>query len=494
MTLRFSIELVEQFAAASRDLNPLHMSGGYARTTPFGNRVAHGACAVLASCGLFTPPPGCIPSALGVVFYQPLFPDVDYDARVSQISPERTVVSLMDGSAKVTGATFDFLPGAPPLVRLPRESAAPLTAARVMSAEDLGGAWESAGRYSPSAASYNAFLERAGVLRSAWGDALPVALMASSYLTGMELPGESAMYFKLAAEFPGGAFELPSEFQHQLTSYDPRWGMAKSRFRLFCGDSEWASGEMQAFLRPPRVGISAIAGAVSPEMASRFAGKVAIVVGASRGFGSSLALTLAAAGATVIALYARSSEDAERLRAAAEGLPGRVIPIQCDASDPAACSEIRQQALTQYGHVDWLICSAVTSLHALRIEPAAFERIEGFTRQGLALVLAPLTVFLDLLSESGGSVLVVSSQAVEDPPSVWPHYVALKCAVEGLTRVAAREYPKVSFCIARPAKLLTDLVNTPMGRSKAESSASAAARILSEAATASRPGEVCYVK
>jgi NAD(P)-dependent dehydrogenase (short-subunit alcohol dehydrogenase family) len=428
------------------------------------------------------------------VFYQPLFPDVDYDVRVSQISPERTVVSLTDGSTEVTRVTFDYLPGAPPLVLLPSEPSAPLPAARVLSAEQLAEAWATDGWYSPSASSYNAFLEMVGVLRPAWGDAIPVVLMATSYLTGMELPGESAMYFQLHAEFLGGSFELPSEFHQQLTSYDRRWGMVKSRFRFFCGKSVWASGELQAFLRPPRVGISSLAGALSPQLASRFADKVAIVVGASRGFGSSLALTLAGAGATVISLYAHSSEDAERLRDAAAGLSGKIIPSQCDASDPAACREIRQEVLTQHGRVDWLICSAIPSLQALRIEPAAFERIDRFTRQGFALVLAPLTSFLDLLSDSGGSVLLVSSQSVEDPPPIWPHYVALKCAVEGLTRVAAREYPKVSFCIARPTKLLTDLVNTPMGRSKAETPETAAARILSEAAIAARPGKVCYLK
>jgi NAD(P)-dependent dehydrogenase (short-subunit alcohol dehydrogenase family) len=144
--------------------------------------------------------------------------------------------------------------------------------------------------------------------------------------------------------------------------------------------------------------------------------------------------------------------------------------------------------------LDWLICSAAPPLQPLRVEPAAFERIDGFLRNGFELTLAPLTSFLDLLSDSGGSVLVVSSIAVEEPPAIWPHYVALKCAIEGLTRVAAAEYPKVSFCIARPTKLKTDLVNTPMGRMKAEDPSAAALRILSEAAAAGRPGKVCYLK
>jgi NAD(P)-dependent dehydrogenase (short-subunit alcohol dehydrogenase family) len=492
--MRFSHEVLECFADSSRDFSPLHMSGSYARTTAFGQRVVHGACAVLACCGSFTPPPGSLPSALRVVFYQPLFLDLDYDVNLSELSPRRSHVSVMDGSTQVMDITFDYLPGTPPVAALPNAPSAPLNVPRVVNEADLTGTWATDGWYGPGASNYLALLRALGIERTAWGDALPIALMATSYMTGMELPGERAMYFRLQAEFHDGPVELPSVFHQELTGYDRRWGMVKSRFHLSCGPGVWASGEIQAFLRPLRSGIEPFAGAVGPELAARFAGKIALVVGASRGLGSSLALTLAAAGATVIALYARSSEDAERLKAAAEGLPGHILLAQGDASDPAACREIRQQVLAAHGRLDWLVCSAVPSLQSLRIEAAAFERIDRFLRNGFALTLAPLTSFLDLLSESGGSVLLISSSAVEDPPPVWPHYVALKCAIEGLARVAAAEYRKVSFCIARPTKLNTDMVNTPTGRTKAESPSMAALRILSEAATAARPGEVCYLK
>jgi NAD(P)-dependent dehydrogenase (short-subunit alcohol dehydrogenase family) len=492
--MRFSQGILECFAAASRDYSPLHMSDSYARTTPFGQRVVHGACAVLACCGSLTPPPDCFPSAVRVVFYQPLFPDLDYELHVSEISPQRARVSIMDGSTQVVDITFDYLPGTPPVATLPGAAAAPLSLARAVNEADLTGAWATEGWYSPCGSNYLALLHALGIQRRAWGDALPIALMATSYMTGMELPGERAMYFRLEAEFPGGPVDLPSAFHQELTGYDQRWGLVKSRFRLTCGHRVWSSGEIQAFLRPSRPGIAPFAGAVGPEMAARFAGKIALAVGASRGFGSSLALTLAAAGATVVALYARSSEDAERLRQAAQGLPGQILPVQGDAADPVTCREIRQQVLALHGRLDWLVCSAVPSLQPLRVEAAAFERIDRFLRNGFALALAPLASFLDLLSESGGTVLLISSSSVEDPPAIWPHYVALKCAIEGLVRVSAAEYPKVSFCIARPTKLNTDMMNTPMGRTKAENPSAAALRILSEAVTAARPGEICYLK
>ena len=490
----FSNDTVERFADASRDFNPLHTSDVRARVTPFGRRVAHGACGVLASCGLFTPPPGCFPSALRVLFYQPPFLDLDYEPRIISISPQRTMVKLMDGSSEVMEITFEFLPGTPVLLAtLPGDPVAPRHTARALSETDLAPGLAYEGCYSPCTSSYEALLREFGVVRQAWGDALPIALMASSYLTGMEMPGERALYFQLNAVFSNVSFELPTAFRLELTDRDRR-GMVKSQFRFSSGDSVWSLGDMRALLLPPRAGIAPLAGPIPPEMADRFGGKVALIVGGSRGFGSCLALTLAAAGATVIVLYARSSEDAAQLQAAAAALPGQILPRQCDATDPAACCEVRQEVLARHGRLDWLVCSGVPPLQNLRVETAAFERIERFLMDGFALVLAPLSSFIDLLSQSSGSVLLISSSAVEDPPPVWPHYVALKCADEGLGRTTAAGYPKVSFCIARPTKLLTDLVNTPMGRANAENPCVAALRILSAAATQLQPGQVYYVR
>jgi NAD(P)-dependent dehydrogenase (short-subunit alcohol dehydrogenase family) len=97
---------------------------------------------------------------------------------------------------------------------------------------------------------------------------------------------------------------------------------------------------------------------------------------------------------------------------------------------------------------------------------------------------------LDLVDERRGWCVVISSSAVSSPPADWPHYVAAKHALEGLTQTVAREYPNVSFLVVRPPRLLTDLTNSPLGRNTAMRVAPVAAsvirRILGEAA----PGRV----
>jgi NAD(P)-dependent dehydrogenase (short-subunit alcohol dehydrogenase family) len=91
-----------------------------------------------------------------------------------------------------------------------------------------------------------------------------------------------------------------------------------------------------------------------------------------------------------------------------------------------------------------------------------------------------------------GRVLLISSIFVEEPPKNWPHYVALKAASEGLLRTAAAAHPKVTFCIARPGKLRTDMSNTPLGWFEAEEPVAAAHQILRQVASTVTPGEVHF--
>jgi NAD(P)-dependent dehydrogenase (short-subunit alcohol dehydrogenase family) len=85
--------------------------------------------------------------------------------------------------------------------------------------------------------------------------------------------------------------------------------------------------------------------------------------------------------------------------------------------------------------------------------------------------------------------VIISSEAAERPVREWPHYVAAKRAIEGLASVAAMQYPKVRSLIVRPAKLLTAMTNTPMGRLGAASPALVAGRIAARLERPLEPGK-----
>ena len=76
-------------------------------------------------------------------------------------------------------------------------------------------------------------------------------------------------------------------------------------------------------------------------MSRKLEGKVAVVPGASKGIGSSIAKHLADEGAAVVVNYASSKQGADRVVAEITGKGGRAVAVQGDMSKPAdisACS------------------------------------------------------------------------------------------------------------------------------------------------------------
>src|SRR4051812_8162385 len=89
-----------------------------------------------------------------------------------------------------------------------------------------------------------------------------------------------------------------------------------------------------------------------------FAGKTAVVTGASRGIGEAIARTLARDGAKV-ALIARSAAKLEQLAAS---LPNGAVAIAADMSSADGWKAAAQAALDALGDVDILVNNAGVSV------------------------------------------------------------------------------------------------------------------------------------
>jgi NAD(P)-dependent dehydrogenase (short-subunit alcohol dehydrogenase family) len=88
----------------------------------------------------------------------------------------------------------------------------------------------------------------------------------------------------------------------------------------------------------------------------RFAGKVAIITGASRGIGKATALQLGKEGATVVVNYKSNEKEAE---AVVSELGGKhAIAIQADVSKESEVVSLISNVAEKYGHIDVLINNA----------------------------------------------------------------------------------------------------------------------------------------
>src|SRR6201993_4399367 len=91
---------------------------------------------------------------------------------------------------------------------------------------------------------------------------------------------------------------------------------------------------------------------------STLKGKVAVVTGASKGIGASIAEHLGAEGASVVVNYASSKSGADAVvkRITAKG--GKAIAVQADVSQPKDITRLFAETKTAYGKLDILVNNA----------------------------------------------------------------------------------------------------------------------------------------
>jgi len=481
-TLRFDDDDLHHFAHASRDENPLHRDPRYARATAFGAPVVYGALGGLAALGQLAPRPGQQLSRLALEFAGPLFVGVDYTAEVDESSPHRAKVRLRDGRRVVLRLTARFVDGSPDDTTLPNDTHhGPEEPQHAVDWPDhaLVPGVALTGRYAARGEALAQLLDRYQLRARGVSPRHAEALLGCSYLVGMRLPGRRALFSDVTLDFDAPTVAADDGFTLQLDALHADFGMASLSASFAARIA--ARAQMTAFVRRP-VTAPALDTESSPDDtevdAEALRGKVAVVTGASRGLGAALAQALAQRGCTVVGTWLHSAAEAEALGARIAAQGGRFEALQADASDPRDAARLAEHIATHHGGLDLLVCNACPALRPLWIDPASAARITDHIAQSVAMVAHPLAHLLAPLERRKGIAVVISSSALDAPPAEWPHYVAAKRAVEGLAEVAAVEHPGVKLWIARPPKLLTELVNTPMGRHGATDPAAYASTLV----------------
>src|SRR5947208_6870437 len=93
-------------------------------------------------------------------------------------------------------------------------------------------------------------------------------------------------------------------------------------------------------------------------MSRKLEGKVAVVTGASKGIGASIALHLAAEGAAVVVNYSSSREGADRVVGEINGNGGRAVAVQANLAKEADVRRLFVEAKRAFGRLDVLVNNA----------------------------------------------------------------------------------------------------------------------------------------
>jgi len=171
---------------------------------------------------------------------------------------------------------------------------------------------------------------------------------------------------------------------------------------------------------------------------NKLQGKVAVVTGASKGIGASIATHLAAEGATVVVNYASSKDGADRVVAEIARKGGKAMAVQADVSKRAEIERLFIEAEKAFGRIDILVNNAG------RYEFAPIEDVteEHFHKQFDLNVLGPILTSQEAVKHfgsAGGSIINISSGASTLAPPNASVYSATKAAVDAVTKSLAKE-------------------------------------------------------
>jgi 3-oxoacyl-[acyl-carrier protein] reductase len=165
--------------------------------------------------------------------------------------------------------------------------------------------------------------------------------------------------------------------------------------------------------------------------------KVAIVTGASRGIGASVAERLGQDGFTVIVNYSGDASPAEALARKIEAKGGRALTAKADVSDPVAVRGMFDAAEAAFGGVDVLVNNAgIMRLSTISdTEDASFSRQIDVNLKGTFNTLREAARRL----RDGGRIINFSSSVVRLLQPTYGVYAATKAAVEAMSSVLTKE-------------------------------------------------------
>ncbi len=165
--------------------------------------------------------------------------------------------------------------------------------------------------------------------------------------------------------------------------------------------------------------------------------KVAVVTGASKGIGASIAKHLAAEGAAVVVNYASSREGAERVVADIAKNGGRAIAVQANIASLKDIERLFAETKKAFGRLDILVNNAgIYEFRPLEeITEEHFRKHYDLNVKGLILASKEAVKYFN----GGGSIINISSTASTYTPPASAVYSGTKAAVDAITLVLAKE-------------------------------------------------------
>jgi 3-oxoacyl-[acyl-carrier protein] reductase len=237
---------------------------------------------------------------------------------------------------------------------------------------------------------------------------------------------------------------------------------------------------------------------------TELAGKVALITGAGKNIGRSIALELAAAGATVGVNTRASKEDAEKVAQEIRGAGGKAEVFMADIVDPKAVQSMVEGVVKRFGRLDFLILNA-----SVRKETAFADMSFDEWRSLISITLdgsfhCVKASLPHMIKAGGGAIVTLGGMTAMSGAKRRVHGSVGKFGLYGMTRALAKELGEHKIrvnCVApgqmntprAPGRAVPDVSNVPLGRRVEPEEIATTVRFLCGPGAAMISGQLIYV-
>jgi pteridine reductase len=187
--------------------------------------------------------------------------------------------------------------------------------------------------------------------------------------------------------------------------------------------------------------------------------KTALVTGAAKRIGRSLALGLAGAGADVAITYRDSAAEAQATVEDLRRLNVRATAVRCDVRDPQSVADAVAAVVEQFGRLDLLVNNAGTFETAVlqSITVPQWDRMFETNTRGPFLMAQAAYPHLH---KSKGRIINIGSLGGLHPWPTHGHYCTSKAALHMLTQTMAKAFaPEISVNCVAPGMIVNGEVD-----------------------------------
>ena len=188
-------------------------------------------------------------------------------------------------------------------------------------------------------------------------------------------------------------------------------------------------------------------------------GKTALVTGAAKRIGRSLALALANEGADVAITYRSSEAEAQATVAAIRESGVRAMAVYCDLGDPACVRSAVEATIGKLGKIDLLVNNA-GMFETLPLESIALEQWDAMLNTNTRGPFLMAQAAHAELKRRQGRIVNIGSLGGLHPWATHGHYCVSKAAVHMLTKTMAKAWaPEISVNCVAPGMIVNGEVD-----------------------------------